>query len=68
MLTKIKSKSSLKYHHSHFDFEVIENSDEIKAQLSHSGVDKICREVLSIRLLARESHMEEDTPRSESSV
>ena len=44
---------------------MVKNSDQVKAQLSHGGVDKICREVLGIRLLARESHMEEDTPISD---
>ena len=48
--------------HPHFDFEVVKDSDEVEAKLCHGWIDKVCREVFGPRLLARESHMEENRP------
>ena len=49
-------------HHSHFDFEVVEDGDQVEAKLCHGWVDKICGEVFRTRLLARKSHVEEYAP------
>ena len=60
--TNTETLKTQTHRYPHLDSEVVQDSDQVETNLPHGWEDKVGGEVLSARLLARKSHVEEDTP------